>query len=357
MARSTIPIALSALICSGCFGLFDPSLYMENEDASVPTDAGPGLQGELTEICGDEAPLLYFPAGAQSFDFDVDTIGREDNTRDVTRCTGRAAGGPDVFMAIDAAEGDHWHFHVDVDPFEGRETANPAIYVLRGCDERACSDGDGLDVCGAGSDEHFTFIPRADGRHVVGFDSPDGDGFQGRILAFRTICGDGVKDHSENCDDGNTEDGDGCDAACRSELSGTRPSEIEVNDDLYAANRVMIGAGESTSVRGSVDSLCEVDVYALDVPEGGSILASLTGSGGAACEAALDGITLELLELGPLGSDVLLTAAVPDGAVCPAIGAGDALARNLAAGTYFLRVTKLQDRPDSVPYELSLTLE
>lgn len=348
---------LAALTCSGCFGLFDPTLYMGRDDAGIAPDAGPGLQGELAEICGDEAPLLHFPPGAQSFEFDVDTIGREDNTRDVTRCTGRAAGGPDVFMAIDATEGEHWHFHVDVDPFEGRASANPAIYVLRGCDERACSDGDGLDLCGEGSDEHFTFIPRASGRHVVGFDSPDGVGFEGRILAFRTICGDGVKDHSENCDDGNTDDGDGCDAMCRSELSGARPSEIEVNDDLYAANRLLVGAGETTTVRGSVDSLCEVDVFAVDVPEGGAILASLTGAGGAACDASLEGTSLELLEVGAAGADVRLTAQVPDGAVCPAIDADDALARGLSAGTYFLRATKLQDRPDSVPYELSVTIE
>src|SRR5690606_22328394 len=116
-------------------------------------------------------------------------------------CTGRVQNGPDLFMAIEAEVHEHWHFHVDVAPFPGRAAADPAIYVLRGCDERACSEGDGLDVCGAGSDEHFTFIPRATDRHVVVFDSP-GDGFQGRVSVFRTICGDGRKDHSENCDDG-----------------------------------------------------------------------------------------------------------------------------------------------------------
>jgi cysteine-rich repeat protein len=348
----------AAALGSGCVGLFDESLYLERDGGGDGATADePRLTGELAEVCGSEAPLLHFPEGAQSFDFDVDTQGGSDTTNQVIRCTGRAQTGPDLFLAIDAVEGEHWHFHVDVDPFEGRETANPAIYVLRGCDERACSEGDGLDVCEAGSDEHFTFIPRATDRHTVAFDSPTADGFQGRVLAFRTVCGDGRRDHSENCDDGNLDGGDGCDAECRSELSGARPREIEVNDDIYGANFLVLAPGESMAVRGSVDSLCEVDVYGFDVPEGGAVSAALGGEGGGACPAALEGAQLELLELTASGPSVRVTGEVPSGALCPAIGADDALARDLPAGTYYLRVTKLRERPDSVPYQLDVALE
>ncbi|HJL18461.1 MAG TPA: hypothetical protein RMH99_22545 [Sandaracinaceae bacterium LLY-WYZ-13_1] len=349
---------LAAVLGGGCFGLFDENLYLAAEDGGANADAGPGLRGDLAEVCGDEAPLLYFPQGAQSFDFDVDTRGRADTSSEVTRCTGRAQTGPDLFLRIDALRDEHWHFHVDVDPFEGREAANPAIYVLRDCDERACSEGDGLDVCDAGSDEHFTFIPRADDRFVVAFDSPDSDGFQGRVSAFRTVCGDGRRDHSENCDDGNAEDGDGCDGDCRSELSGSQPREIEVNDDLYGANFLVLGAGESMRVRGSVDTSCEVDVFAFDVAEGGAVRASLTGEGAAECPTALEGVELALLELGTGGSSVRVTGSVPDGGVCPAIDETVSLARDLPAGTYYLRVTHVPDRFDtSIGYELSVTLE
>jgi cysteine-rich repeat protein len=37
------------------------------------------------------------------------------------------------------------------------------------------------------------------------------------------VCGDGILDPFEECDDGNTDDGDGCDADCELEEGGTEP--------------------------------------------------------------------------------------------------------------------------------------
>lgn len=340
--RSTFVVAL-ALCATGCF-VFDEGLYQ-----SVPH-----VDGELAEVCGATAPLLYFPEGAQTHGFDVDTRGFADNAREVSGCTGRVQRGPDLFLSIDARRGEHWHFHVDVDPFDGRATANPSIYVLDDCDERACSDGDGLDRCDAGSDEHFTFIPPADDSYVVGFDSPDETGFEGRVLAFRTVCGDGSQDHSENCDDGNTESGDGCSAECFTELTGTTPAEVEVNDDVYSANLVVMGLGDTVNVRGGLDSICEVDVFAVEVPAGASLLAGLTDGSGA-CPAQLEGATLELIELTGAGPAPRVSAAGGGGA-CAAIDETDALATDLDAGTYFIRVTSLRERPDATSYRLALSL-
>ena len=336
-------LCLAALFASGCF-VFDEDLYQ-------PV---PHVDGELAEVCGATAPLLFFPEGAQSHGFDVDTRGSVDNSREVSGCTGRTQRGPDLFLSIDARRGEHWHFHVDVDPFEGRQTANPAIYVLDDCDECACSDGDGLDRCEAGSDEHFTFIPPADDTYVVGFDSPEDTGFEGRVLAFRTVCGDGSQDHSENCDDGNTDDGDGCSASCFSELTGAAPAEVEVNDDVYSANLVVMGLGDAVSVRGGLDAICEVDVFAVDVPAGASLFASL-GDGAGACPAGLEDATLELIEVGSAGPTPRVSAGGAGG-TCASIDESDALARDLEAGTYFLRVTLLRERPDALTYRLNLSL-
>jgi len=50
------------------------------------------------------------------------------------------------------------------------------------------------------------------GSYVIGFDSA------GNIVCS-AICGNGVLDAGEACDDGNTEAGDGCSPACRSEVA------------------------------------------------------------------------------------------------------------------------------------------
>ena len=340
---SLIPAVVVAL-CTGCLGNFDEELYMA------------GLSGELADVCGLSAPLLRFPPGERSFEFDVDTRGATDTTREVVECTGNAQGGPEVFISINAETGQHWHFHVDVDPFENRSTANPAVYVLGDdCDERACSVGDGLDLCAAGADEHFTFIPETTDRYIVAFDSPD-SGFQGRVLAFRTVCGDGERDHSENCDDGNTVSGDGCSERCLTELSGAAPTEVEVNDDIFSANLVDVSGGAVT-VRATLNKLCEVDVFAIEVPEGGSIRATLAGDGGTSCPADLIDTRLELIERTGRGPSLIATGAVVSGDTCPSIGAAQARANNLPAGTYYVAASVLRDRPDTLQYELTLSTE
>lgn len=41
-----------------------------------------------------------------------------------------------------------------------------------------------------------------------------------RTSCLLPYCGDGVQDSGEQCDDGNTRDGDGCDHLCQIELAG-----------------------------------------------------------------------------------------------------------------------------------------
>ncbi len=347
-------LGLFVALSSGCMGNFDESLYM-TDAGPMAEDATIGLTGEVTNVCGVEAPLLVFPEGAQSFEFDIDTRTASDTTREVSACTGRSQGGPEVFISMDAEADQHWHFHVDIDPFDGRESANPAVYVLRDCDERACSIGDGLDLCAGGADEHFTFVPTATDRYVVAFDSPS-EGFQGRVLAFRTVCGDGQRDHSENCDDGNTVSGDGCSAGCLTELEGAAPAEVEVNDDLHSANLVDVSAGPVT-VRGSLNKTCEADVFAIEVPAGGSIRASLAGTGGAICPLETATTQLELIEQTSRGPSLRVSGTVAAGDVCPSLTTEHALANDLPAGMYFVAVNVMRDTADTLAYELTLSVE
>ncbi len=45
--------------------------------------------------------------------------------------------------------------------------------------------------------------------------------FNGFFGAFEVVCGDGQVNGDEECDDGNTTDGDGCDSSCAVEDDGT----------------------------------------------------------------------------------------------------------------------------------------
>ena len=42
----------------------------------------------------------------------------------------------------------------------------------------------------------------------------DGDGCSSSCEVEQTVCGDGIQSPGEECDDGNTEDGDGCSSSC-----------------------------------------------------------------------------------------------------------------------------------------------
>ncbi|WP_437296985.1 DVUA0089 family protein [Sorangium sp. So ce426] len=76
------------------------------------------------------------------------------------------------------------------------------------------------------------------------------------------VCGDGAIDGGEACDDGGTEGGDGCSAACQ--LEGTLP-EIEPNDARGQAT-----AGRATAAgalfTASISPPGEADFFAIDVP-------------------------------------------------------------------------------------------
>ncbi|HVZ31676.1 MAG TPA: DUF4215 domain-containing protein [Polyangiaceae bacterium] len=51
-------------------------------------------------------------------------------------------------------------------------------------------------------------------------------------------CGDGVRNGSEQCDDGNQQAGDGCDPSCRSEFHGCGDGVLEADEECDDGNRV-----------------------------------------------------------------------------------------------------------------------
>ena len=91
----------------------------------------------------------------------------------------------------------------------------------------ACTVADGCELWRSDgvTAEPVGGIPGSDGIDPAGLTNVAGtlfftanDGVHGRELwALASSCGDGARDFGEECDDGNTAAGDGCDASCREE--------------------------------------------------------------------------------------------------------------------------------------------
>jgi cysteine-rich repeat protein len=341
-ARST-PVSLVALLVlsSGC-NLFDEQKWMQLADSSLQdsgVDAEAGVPFRVADRCDDSLPVL----GVRSLRFVVDTTELADDFNQVAACTGFDERGNDGFFAVDMRAGERWHFHLK----SMTASLNPAVYVLPSCDERACMPGAGLDECGAGRDEHMTFIAPATRRYIVAVDSRAPGGGLVEVTALHPVCGNGELEHSENCDDGNTDSGDGCDSMCRTEISPPIATEVEPNDDPISAN-VLTGTRsvEPMVVRGRLGGRCDYDTVAVPVHANGSIFFSLRDSSGMPCGAGVP--EMEIVMLDTDGRTPLGRVTSPPALGCPSIG-GETFANNLPGGTYFLRYSIISD--DSVSFD------
>lgn len=349
-ARTALLFALALAIATpGCF-VFDESLYRAREDAG-----GGGIDGglgslALAEDCtaASTVEVAELHGGATSWIRSFDTRGLADDYTNLS-CTGRPSPGPEGLFAIDMQAGERWHIHVR----RRTDGADPVLFVLpRTCDERGCDRPLGLDACRADSDEHLSLVATTTGRYYVGIDSANAGGFAGTVEVFRPVCGNGVQEHGESCEPG-VDPTITCNDECRVVLSNGA-SEREVNDDAFMANELDLASG-TISISGRVGALCEIDVYAVDVPAGGgSIRASLRTAGGADCPASTPSTELQLV--GEDGIVVLGTGTARGASACPSIEATDTFANDLAEGRYYLRVYALNDEV-SRPFDYSLQVE
>ena len=79
-------------------------------------------------------------------------------------------------------------------------------------------------------------------------DFQDGSGLNGGVedarFGFVDVCGDGELDASEQCDDGNTADGDGCSATCQTEGAVCSDGNIGVGEVCDCGNDGICSSGE-----------------------------------------------------------------------------------------------------------------
>lgn len=135
------------------------------------------------------------------------------------------------------------------------------------------------------------------------------------------VCGNGVIEGGEQCDDGNLVDGDGCSATCQAELDELEPNGTSGTANPYVAGWVA-----------AIDPAGDVDVVSVGVPGPASTLSAQVVSGGSGdCDSGFVDSMLDIVA--PDGTSVLATD--DDG------GAGYcsyAQVSGLAAGTYFVVV-------------------
>lgn len=337
MASLNAAVLGAALAVSGC-NVFDPALYMGRPapDAAAPADAAPppdlaenevapevgppdvgGVGPALADVCEESTPLQ-----STSTMFAIDTTTLKANYRELTACVGHELPGNDGFLSIDMAAGEKWHVHVN----PGSADFDPAVYILNSCDERACSKVTAIDECGPGKSEHLSFKAPQNGRYRVGIDSPTAGGGQATVVIVKPVCGNGMIDHSETCD----ETSETCEA-CRKKLAMPSVSEAEPNDDPSAAN-VLAAAQRAGGqmVLGQVATRCDHDLFSVTVAAMGTIRAAVA----ATTVACADGGAIWLSLVGPDGQTELRAGtAQPNG--CPTLEV-----RDLAAGEYFVQVRR-----------------
>ncbi len=262
-----------------------------------------------------------------------------------------------------------WHFHAK--PVGGDMTSDTALYVMPGCDgNRLCEGAANVDWCGAGGEEHFTFIPQTSATYYVVLDNQAaGAGVtEYEFEIVRPQCGNGILEHDETCEDGNRTAGDGCDEYCREEIAADGFEAHEANDDPSSASAIVLDANTGTRLVRGILRPCDFDVFAVDIAQAGSSLrVELSSDDGPATDigSACPGQTPAIdLVLSDPDSQPLGTGSPRDGA-CPIIdpteisGADqyvDEFARNLAAGTHYITLGTGKDAVDLFAYKIRFSV-
>jgi cysteine-rich repeat protein len=199
-----------------------------------------------------------------------------------------------------------------------------------------CDDGNGVD--GDGCDNNCKTTACGNGVITAGETCDDGNTTNGDGCDSNckpTACGNGVVTTStgEQCDDGNTVSGDGCSSTCQ--VEGIDP-EVEPNDTTAQAdvNSVQI-TGDRTLVA-SLSSATDVDTFRITVAVGTAVkIDTLTALSPPDCV----GGTTDVKLLDSTGTLIISdTGAASSAMGYGGIGACGGVVLYLAPGTYYAQV-------------------
>jgi cysteine-rich repeat protein len=154
------------------------------------------------------------------------------------------------------------------------------------------------------------------------------------VLQRESVCGDGAVAGSEQCDDGNTVDGDGCARSCVREPT----PEIEPNGVVSQAGAIVLPA----LVSGSLTPTGDVDYFRFTLTATTNLVVETTdGSGNGTC-AGID----TLLELRTESGTLVASDDDSGAGYCASLEPSQDLRMNqLPAGTYVVRVSSYDGEP------------
>jgi cysteine-rich repeat protein len=207
----------------------------------------------------------------------------------------------------------------------------------------AADDDAGPGLCSIVS---LTGLPPGD-YFVEVIDSPAGGAlsfdYSLKVTFKLALCGNGVKEGIEQCDDGNTMSGDSCSPVCLFEL--------ESEDEGGGNNSCADTSGPYSPpviIAGAITPIGDADYFAFEVPAVADVRVETFGPAGpGACAASID----TLVELRGQDCTSVIASDNDDGlGACSLINpAVDAAARHLPPGTYFVRVEELGNNAEIVP--------
>jgi cysteine-rich repeat protein len=310
----------------------------------------------LGDSCTSAVPRVALGDETEAV-FVVDTAGL-DNAFE--QCTGTLpVPGEDGVLTANFRVDEKWHFHVR--PLDNVSLDfDPAVYVMSSCESaRSCQAPIAvMDRCGPGKDEHFSFTASAEGEYYLVLDNQIASSTSRKyeLSVVKPVCGNGIREHDETCDDGNESAGDGCDDICRTELSTNGLAE-EANDDHATASTVILDSAGQRIVWGALPP-CDVDYYGFQVAAPATLRVDMgpndtSMSPDALPTACVDTdaqrLIMKLYREEPGGGRTEITTGIPPtGSTCPAL----AYVPLDQAGKYTVELTWPKNETKTIDYRL-----
>ena len=298
-------------------------------------------QCELTET------LTVLPEG-ENF-ASLEGLGDTLSVADV--CTSSSADdGPEGFFAVQMSA--RARIHVRATPSDSDQDI--ALGFFDSCSGNECLNG--RNACPAGVAEESIFEAPVAQVYRVSVESI-GSSADVLVSTSRIVCGNGIEEPGEQCDDDNVDGGDGCDSLCRKEMPGEVSFEAEPNDQRFAPNIILPRTGEFTyRVDGEVSSGCDVDRVVFSVAETMQVSAIFRLKEEKPCEDVPD-LDMALISRGnSAAADVELAVGSRDVTEGNCIDLNPTLnpAATVEPGSYEIKITRDPDERESIRYRLVL---